>query len=53
MLTATPSPIDRVVGLELGADELHRKSPRELRELMAAYPLGASPQHAGQAERQP
>ena len=34
MLTATASPIDRVVGLELGADDYVAK-PRELRELMA------------------
>jgi DNA-binding response OmpR family regulator len=34
MLTATASPIDRVVGLELGADDYFSK-PCELRELMA------------------
>ena len=34
MLTATASPIDRVVGLELGADDYSAK-PCELRELMA------------------
>ena len=34
MLTATASPIDRVVGLELGADDYIAK-PCELRELMA------------------
>ena len=34
MLTATASPIDRVVGLELGADDYLAK-PAELRELMA------------------
>src|SRR3954452_9457992 len=34
MLTATASPIDRVVGLELGADDYIAK-PGELRELMA------------------
>ncbi len=34
MLTATASPIDRVVGLELGADDYLAK-PCELRELMA------------------
>jgi two-component system OmpR family response regulator len=34
MLTATSSPIDRVVGLELGADDYVAK-PCELRELMA------------------
>jgi two-component system OmpR family response regulator len=34
MLTATASPIDRVVGLELGADDYVAK-PCELRELMA------------------
>src|SRR6204780_881229 len=34
MLTATASPIDRVVGLELGADA-HTAKPCELRELMA------------------
>src|SRR5471030_3346540 len=34
MMTATASPIDRVVGLELGADDYIAK-PCELRELMA------------------
>ena len=34
MLTATASPIDRVVGLELGADDYLAK-PAELRELVA------------------
>jgi DNA-binding response OmpR family regulator len=34
MLTATASPIDRVVGLELGADDYLAK-PAELRELLA------------------
>src|SRR6478609_790421 len=34
MLTATASPIDRVVGLEIGADDYVAK-PCELRELMA------------------
>ena len=34
MLTATASPIDRVVGLELGADDYIAK-PCELRELLA------------------
>src|SRR5919112_432448 len=34
MLTATASPIDRVVGLELGADDYLAK-PCELRELVA------------------
>src|SRR5207237_8051542 len=34
MLTATASPIDRVVGLELGADDYVTK-PCELRELLA------------------
>ena len=34
MLTATASPIDRVVGLEIGADDYLAK-PCELRELMA------------------
>ena len=34
MLTATASPIDRVVGLEIGADDYIAK-PCELRELMA------------------
>src|SRR5262245_12678426 len=34
MLTATASPIDRVVGLELGADDYLAK-PVELRELLA------------------
>ena len=34
MLTATASPIDRIVGLELGADDYVPK-PCELRELVA------------------
>ena len=34
MLTATASPIDRVVGLELGADDYLAK-PAELREVLA------------------
>ena len=34
MLTATASPIDRVVGLELGADDYLAK-PCEMRELLA------------------
>jgi DNA-binding response OmpR family regulator len=51
MLTATASPIDRVVGLELGADDYLAK-PCELRELLArirvvlrrnAGPAAASP----------
>jgi len=52
MLTATASPIDRVVGLELGADDYLAK-PCELRELLArvrsvlrrttARPVAASP----------
>src|SRR5246127_5641699 len=36
MLTATASPIDRVVGLELGADDYVAK-PCELRELMVRF----------------
>src|ERR1700758_3120509 len=39
MLTATASPIDRVVGLELGADDYVAK-PCELRELMARIRSG-------------
>jgi two-component system OmpR family response regulator len=51
MLTATASPIDRVVGLELGADDYLAK-PCELRELLArvrsvlrrtARPVAAAP----------
>ena len=42
MLTATASPIDRVVGLELGADDYLAK-PCELRELAGAHPLGIAP----------
>jgi DNA-binding response OmpR family regulator len=58
MLTATASPIDRVVGLELGADDYMPK-PCELRELVArirsvlrrgpapgAAPAAAAPQEA-------
>src|ERR1700712_2422505 len=39
MLTATASPIDRVVGLELGADDYLAK-PCELRELLARIRSG-------------
>src|SRR3981189_3265357 len=39
MLTATASPIDRVVGLELGADDYLAK-PCELRELLARVRSG-------------
>jgi len=54
MLTATASPIDRVVGLELGADDYIAK-PCELRELMArirsvlrrSAPVKAAPETAG------
>jgi two-component system, OmpR family, response regulator len=55
MLTATASPIDRVVGLELGADDYVAK-PCELRELMARIrsvlrrsspAKGATPESAG------
>jgi DNA-binding response OmpR family regulator len=54
MLTATASPIDRVVGLELGADDYVAK-PCELRELMARIrsvlrrsgPARAAPATAG------
>jgi DNA-binding response OmpR family regulator len=54
MLTATASPIDRVVGLELGADDYVAK-PCELRELMArirsvlrrSAPVKAAPADAG------
>src|SRR6201992_4157063 len=57
MLTATASPIDRVVGLELGADDYIAK-PCELRELMArvrsvlrrtapAKAVAAAPEAAG------
>jgi two-component system OmpR family response regulator len=58
MLTATASPIDRVVGLELGADDYLAK-PCELRELLArvrvvlrrgTVPAAAAPTPAG---RQP
>jgi len=59
MLTATASPIDRVVGLELGADDYLAK-PCELRELLArirsvlrraapaAAPLSVPPPLAGE-----
>jgi len=47
MLTATASPIDRVVGLELGADDYVAK-PCELRELMARITFGAAAELAGQ-----
>jgi DNA-binding response OmpR family regulator len=54
MLTATASPIDRVVGLELGADDYIAK-PCELRELMArirsvlrrSAPVKGAPEAAG------
>ena len=60
MLTATASPIDRVVGLELGADDYIAK-PCELRELMArirsvlrrsspAKQIGATSTEAGGAK---
>jgi DNA-binding response OmpR family regulator len=61
MLTATASPIDRVVGLELGADDYLAK-PCELRELVArvrsllrrsAQGLGASPSRAPPATPAP
>ena len=57
MLTATASPIDRVVGLELGADDYLAK-PCELRELLARIrsvlrrstpPAAAAPAPAAQA----
>jgi len=57
MLTATASPIDRVVGLELGADDYLAK-PCELRELLArirvvlrrgTVPAAAAPASAGRA----
>ena len=61
MLTATASPIDRVVGLELGADDYIAK-PCELRELMArirsvlrrSAPAKAAPtpQAAAKAEKE-
>jgi two-component system OmpR family response regulator len=50
MLTATASPIDRVVGLELGADDYLAK-PCELRELLARIRVvlrrGSGPAPAG------
>ncbi|WP_426421477.1 response regulator [Bradyrhizobium genosp. A] len=57
MLTATASPIDRVVGLELGADDYVAK-PCELRELMArirsvlrrSAPVKAASAHASPAK---
>jgi two-component system, OmpR family, response regulator len=57
MLTATASPIDRVVGLELGADDYLAK-PCELRELMArirsvlrrSAPAKAAPAEADKKE---
>jgi two-component system OmpR family response regulator len=60
MLTATASPIDRVVGLELGADDYIAK-PCELRELMArirsvlrrsAPAKAAVPEAAAKAEKE-
>ena len=62
MLTATASPIDRVVGLELGADDYVAK-PCELRELMArirsvlrrsgsAKAAPATPEAAGKAGKE-
>jgi DNA-binding response OmpR family regulator len=52
MLTATASPIDRVVGLELGADDYLAK-PCELRELLARIRVvlrrGSGPAPAGPA----
>jgi len=45
MLTATASPIDRVVGLELGADDYLAK-PCELRELLARIRWVAAPRVA-------
>jgi two-component system, OmpR family, response regulator len=52
MLTATASPIDRVVGLELGADDYLAK-PCELRELLARIRVvlrrGAAPAAAAPA----
>ena len=47
MLTATASPIDRVVGLELGADDYIAK-PCELRELMARIRSVSAAQLPGQ-----
>ena len=41
MLTATASPIDRVVGLELGADDYIAKALRAAR-IDGADPLGAA-----------
>ena len=52
MLTATASPIDRVVGLELGADDYLAK-PCELRELLARDPLGAAPERRRPAAGRP
>ncbi len=62
MLTSTASPIDRVVGLELGADDYLAK-PAELRELVARIrsvlrrvaaarpvPVEAGPARGGEAE---
>jgi CheY-like chemotaxis protein len=48
MLTATASPIDRVVGLELGADDYHRQALRVARA-RRAHPLGAAPGGGGSA----
>jgi len=48
MLTATASPIDRVVGLELGADDYVAK-PCELRELNGANPFGIASHRTGPA----
>jgi len=52
MLTATASPIDRVVGLELGADDYLAK-PCELRELLARVRSVLRRSAAGPAPGQP
>ncbi len=52
MLTATASPIDRVVGLELGADDYLAK-PCELRELVARIRSVHPPGEPGRGGRRP
>ena len=52
MLTATASPVDRIVGLELGADDYLAK-PCELRELLARIRAVLRRSGGAKAEREP